>query len=314
MKHLWSAFEEVHKIIDKSNNIAVVSHRNPDGDTVGSNCALSEILTKQLGKNTVSVCIDPIPKSLLFINHPFKHKIREDTDLLIAVDCSSEDQVALGNLSKMKIPIINIDHHPTNSKFGKLNIIEAQAASTTEIIFNFLKFLDSDFTPSIATCLLTGLYTDTGSFMHSNTTPASYKMASYLIRNGAKMQSIINNLFKNQSIDQLHLWGRVLGRVKLNENGNVVSKITENDFLNTNTSPNDLSGVINYLNSVPAGNMSILIAEDRKGNIKGSVRTSQSDLDVSEVCKKFGGGGHKKAAGFTIPGKIVGEEVWKIHG
>jgi phosphoesterase RecJ-like protein len=221
------------------------------------------------------------------------------------------DQINFPEIDKKQI--VNIDHHPTNKKFGEINIVDEKVACATEILYDFFEFIKAKITPNTATYLLTGIYNDTGSFMHSNTSLSSYKIAAKLVEAGAALPKIVKHMFKTQSIEQLRLWGKVLSNARMNKKGALVSKVTNDDFIETNSSPSDLMGVINYLNSVSQSNMSILLSEDMKGHVKGSMRTAKDNMDVASLCEKLGGGGHKKAAGFTIPGKIVSEEVWKIE-
>jgi phosphoesterase RecJ-like protein len=130
---------------------------------------------------------------------------------------------------------------------------------------------------------------------------------------GASANQIVENMFKTKTIEQLRLWGKVLSNIKVNEKGTIVSKITSDELLELNATPKDLSGVINYLNSVPNCKMSVLLSEDMKGNVQGSMRSADDNIDVSELSCKLGGGGHKQAAGFTMPGKIIADEVWRIE-
>jgi phosphoesterase RecJ-like protein len=312
MKNLQKDFEKAVNLIKKHKNILIISHRNPDGDTVGANLALKTVLSKHFGKKVSSACADPLPESLKFLpeSDSFIMQInKEKYDLIISVDCSSKDQLKFNEIEN---PIINIDHHPTNNNYGSVNIVDPDAASVTEILYDFFKFIEVDITPRTATNLLAGVYNDTGSFMHSNTTAYTYKIASVLVEAGASWSQIVENMFKTQSVQQLKLWGRVLSNARINKKGTIVSKVTQSDFKETHSSPQDLSGIINYLNSVSQSKMSILLAEDMHGHVKGSLRSKEDDIDVAMICEKFGGGGHKKAAGFTIPGKIVSEETWKI--
>lgn len=298
----------------------IISHRQPDGDTIGSNLALRKILMLYFGIKVTSACADPLPYSLKFLpDSKDVHKgfIEDEIDLIISVDCSSFDQIKYNeirpNFFKKNIQIINIDHHASNNNYGDLNLVDANAASTTMIVYRLIKALQVPIVPSVATNLLAGIYCDTGSFMHSNTCPEIYKIASDLMQSGASANEIVKHMFKTKTVEQLRLWGKVLENIKVNKKGSIVSKITANDFVDTNSSPKDLSGVINYLNSVPNCKMSMLLSEDMKGNVQGSIRTNEDEFDASEISCKLGGGGHKKAAGFTLPGKIVAEEVWRIE-
>jgi len=319
MKDINKEFQKAASLISNSEKILIVSHRNPDGDTIGANLALKQVLSGT-GKQIVSACADQIPFSLVFLPGSTNIQIPinpEDFDLIIAMDASSTEQIKyeeiIAIINKKKIPVINFDHHATNKNFGTVNIVNTDAASTTEVLYEFFKFLDIDLIPQIATCLLAGLYSDTGSFMHSNTKQSSFNIASELLSKGASITQIINNMFKTHTVEQLKLWGRVLENARANKKGSIVSKVTQKDFDETGSSPRDLTGIINYLNSVPNAKMTILLAEDTKGNVKGSIRTQNDDIDATKISGKFGGGGHAKAAGFTIPGKIVSEEVWRIE-
>jgi phosphoesterase RecJ-like protein len=266
-------------------------------------------------KNIISACADPLPFSLLFLpeSKSITHEISlNKVDCIISVDCSSKDQMKFP-ITKKDIPLINIDHHTSNNKFGSTNIVVTNAASTSEILYQLFEYLKTPISPQIATYLLSGLYCDTGSFMHSNTSAEVYKIASKLMNAGASLTQIVKNMFKTHTIEQLKLWGKVLNNARLNKKGTLVSKITASELKETNASPRDLTGIINYLNSVPNVNMSILLSEDLHGNVQGSVRSAKDGINAAEVCEQLGGGGHEKAAGFTIPGKIVSEEIWRIE-
>jgi len=296
-----------------ASNIAIISHKGPDGDTTGSNLALKEALT-QLNKNVTSFAKDPLPIGLQFLPgaDTFLSEFNpHDFDLIIALDCGASYMMKFDFDLKAK-PLINIDHHPSNEHFGQVNLVDEKAAAVSEIMYFLIEYLGAKITPSIATCLLTGLYTDTGSFKHSNTNSLTLKIASNLIAKGADFKKIVKNQFHSNRVNQLRLWGRVLKRARLNEKGATVSAVMEKDFEDLNVKPEDLTGVIDYLNSIPDSKFCILLAEDQKGNIKGSFRTQDNEIDLSQIAGLFGGGGHKKAAGFTVPGKLEEEVVWKI--
>jgi len=317
---LSEKLQQIEQMIQSAQDIVVISHRNPDGDTIGANIALAEIIRSHFGKRVNSACIDQLPSSLRFL--PGSAGFRtdfgvEDVDLIIVVDCGSLNQTRFNEkikeAFKKNILVINIDHHPSNEYFGTLNIVMPETAATCEIIYYFARHLNIKISKSMATAILTGLYTDTGSFMHSNTTETVYRIAAHLMGLGANFKHIIKHVFKTKSIKQLRLWGRVLENAKLNENGTIVSKVTEEDFGQTEAAPEHLSGVVNYLTSVPQSTLSVLLSEDGTGHVKGSLRTLNNSIDVSEICSKFGGGGHKKAAGFTLPGHIVEKRIWTIE-
>lgn len=317
-------FKEAKNLIEKAERILIVSHIHPDGDTVGANLALKMTLEDNFNKEVIPFCYDSMPESLDFLKDSDSFLNIEslktekipinEIDLFIVIDCSSTTVTNLSILSKkLKTPVINIDHHATNSKYGSLNIIDSESASTCEIIYSFLEFLKTPITRDIATCLLAGIYCDTGSFMNENTTHKSFQVSKMLTEKGANIQIIIKKMFKTHSIEKLRLIGKVFQNAKRTHQGGIVSKITKNEFHEIKASPYDVTGIVNYLNTIPGSKFSVLLSEDFKGNIKGSVRTNDDKIDASKISQQFGGGGHKKAAGFNIPGKIVVDEVWRIE-
>lgn len=311
MQKYLQEFEQIKNLILRSNNIAIISHKGPDGDTIGANLALKHTL-KNMGKNVTSFAHDPIPLSISFLKDANKFRTDlnpQEFDLIIAVDCGASYMMKFEFTHSQ---LVNIDHHPSNDFFGLINIVDPQMAATVSIIYFLLEYLNTPITPDIATCLLNGLYSDTGSFRHSNTDSLTLKIASNLVARGADYRTIVKNQFHSNRIEQLKLWGRVLSRTRLNEKSAAVSAVTEKDFDELNTNAEDLSGVIDYLNTISESKFCVLLAEDGNGNIKGSFRTQNEEIDLTQIAGLFGGGGHKKAAGFTIPGKLEQEVVWKI--
>ncbi|MFA5843176.1 MAG: bifunctional oligoribonuclease/PAP phosphatase NrnA [Candidatus Gracilibacteria bacterium] len=310
--------QEVKNLLQSAQRIVIISHRGPDGDTLGANLALKHAL-KQWGKEAISACVDAPPEYSFMLDGIFEFVNDFDltqTDLVIAVDCGAHYLMKFHEtkpgLLGGKIPLINIDHHPSNDRFGTHNLVDADAAACSLILYDLLLEWGFTITRDMATALLMGLYYDTGSFMHSNTTPKIMETAAQLLNRGADMKRIVKALFHTNPIPQLHLWGRVLSRTRISEKRAVVSAATKKDYTECQADPDHLSGVIDYLNSVPESRFSVLLSEDQKGNVKGSFRTQSDDVDVSELAALFGGGGHKKAAGFTIKGHLQPETVWKI--
>lgn len=313
-------FRQIKDLIEKATNIAIISHKNPDGDTIGANLALTHAL-RSVGKNAISFAKDPAPAATGFL--PGVSNIRSELnpsefDLFIALDCGAAYMMRYEIehpelLDRSQTTLINIDHHPSNEHFGNVNVVDPEASATSALIYFLIESLGILINRDIATCLMNGLYSDTGSFKHSNTDPITLKIASNLVARGADFRTIVKKQFHHNRINQLRLWGRVLSRTRINEKGATVSAVMEKDFEELGATPEDLSGVIDYINSVPGSKFCILLAEDQKGNIKGSFRTQDDMIDLSKIAGLFGGGGHKKAAGFTIPGKIEQEVVWKIR-
>jgi phosphoesterase RecJ-like protein len=301
----------------KSKRALIITHKNPDGDTMGSALAIYDLL-HSLNKEATVFCVDPFPESFYFLSR-FESVVHEfdinDFDIALTLDCGADYMTGITNthpeLFNGRFPLINIDHHKSNDDFGTWNIVDTSAASTTLIIAEALEFLDYKISHRMATCLMCGLFTDTGSFQHSNTTPRELRMAAHLMRKGASIHQIRNNIFKNNKISTMKLWGRVLSRAYKDSGGITISNVSDDDFRETGSNATELSGVVDFLNSVPDSKFSLLLTENN-GKVKGSFRTMRDDVDVANIAGQFGGGGHKKAAGFTLPGKLEKEVRWKV--
>ena len=216
-------------------------------------------------------------------------------------------------LNRNATTLINIDHHPSNDFFGNVNIVLPDAPATCFILFLFFSYCGWTITPSMATCLLHGLYYDTGCFMHSNTSAEAYRVAARLKALGGDSDRCVKEEFHSASINKLRLWGRALSRICINEKKAVVAALTQNDYDEEGANHEDISGLVSYLNHVPEAKFCVLLTEDGRGNIKGSLRTQREDIDLTSITGLFGGGGHKKASGFTIPGRLVEKKIWSIQ-
>ncbi len=310
--------EEILDKVQQSQNILIISHRNPDPDCLGSNLALRQIFIT-MGKNVDSACVDEIPDIYNFFSElkDFKQDVKpKKYDLFFTLDCGSVDQAGLPvrypQIASLEKPLINIDHHPSNSYYGSINLINDHAASTTMILYYLLLNWKVKISPYLATCLLFGLYYDTGSFMHSSVDDDVLKVASELLEKGARQSLIVKKLFKNHTVEQLRVWGKALSNVRVTENNVIVTGIMEKDFNECRANASDLSGLIDYLSSVNGTKFATILSHDAQGNVRGSLRTRREDVNVSEIAKNFGGGGHKKASGFSIKGKLNKKTYWSI--
>lgn len=314
-----SEFDRARDHLLQASRILIISHKNPDADSVGANLALREVL-ENLGKKAESACADAIPENCDFLRSA-KNFLSDfnpvDYDTIVTVDCGSHNLIKFHEkkpelLDRNKTFIINIDHHLTNDYFGNINVVMPGSAATCFMLYLFFTYSGWGINQSIATSLLHGLYYDTGSFMHSNTSAEVLRVASRLKAHGADHDLCVKKQFHNTSINKLKLWGKALERIEMNSKNAAVTALTKKDLLEQNLDPEDISGLINYVNSVPDAKYSLILSEDFKGNIKGSLRTQNEDIDLSAIANLFGGGGHKKAAGFTIPGQLKEKKIWQI--
>ena len=304
---------QIKEEIDKANNILLLSHKNPDGDTIGSNLAL-HIYLKSLNKNITSFCVDELPDYLNFLpqsnlisnNHlVFAKKY----DLVVALDSGSLEYAGVKDLLTAlddNYKLINIDHHATNPLYGDINLVIDNASSASEVVFRLLKDWNIEWNNQIATCLACGIITDTGGFLNPATNYQALVAASELVDNGANINKIVQiTLSKNNLLD-LRIWCRAFERLtKVDKYDLVYTFLTEEDYIETGVNKDAANNLVNFLQLLKEARVILLLTEDN-GIIKGSFRTTQ-DVDVSELAKLFGGGGHKKAAAFSFEGKLIND-------
>ncbi len=308
-------------IFQSARRVCCICHRNPDGDAIGSVTGVSLLLAEHVPDVPAETyCVDPPPPTFHFL--PSAHRIRTDLqpkegDAFVFVDCAEPHLTEMHErfpelFDRTTYPSVQFDHHGSNSKFAQVNFVFADAASTCEIVLAFADEAGWHVSSEAATCLLTGVYTDTGGLLHSNTTSRVYRTVARLLRCGARHQTIVKDVFRTAKPSTLRLWGRVLEKISITEEGAAISGLTEGDFRATGAEYSELTGAIDYVNAVPGMKFSLILAE-REGKVKGSLRTMRDDVDVSALAAKFKGGGHKKAAGFALPGKLKSETRWKVE-
>lgn len=281
---------------------------------------VGNISLKRISENKLIVVVTP-KEGLLT---PANIRIEEgsfNTDLVIVLDCANPNLI--GPLYEQnpnlfyEVPVVNIDHHTGNSNFGKVNLVDITASSTAEILVSLLETLGKDvpgiLDADIATCLLTGIITDTNSFQNSNTTPKSLTVAAQLVAAGARQQEIIKQLYKTRSLSTLRLWGRALSYVKADPALRFAwSVLTKADFAAAQAAPEESSGVIDELLKTVSDTDFVLLLAERDGHIHGSLRSVNPAADVLRIAEVFGGGGHPAAAAFQIPNAQLAQKENEI--
>lgn len=304
--------KKIEGFVDRSNKILVLLHQSPDGDTIASSLALKEFLVAA-GKEVRLVVNDTIPEVFDFL--PGSEEIAGDFllgdfDLIFTVDCGDVKRTGfpsrLGRACLNK-PLVNIDHHTKNDlhKIATVNLVDQRAAATAEIVWELLLVLGAEITPRIATLILAGIYFDTGGFQHSNITDKTLKIASKCLSHGGRMGLVSSRMNYSKSSSALRLWGLALSKIELNEYGIAVSYISSDEIESVGAKNDDASGIVNLVNSLPSARVAILFVETPDGTIKASLRTESSVADVARLARLFGGGGHKKASGFTLEGRLA---------
>lgn len=272
--------------------------------------------------NKVNIIFTPKRGHLSEDNISF-NKGKIDYDLIITVDCAELSQ--LGEVYEnnielfQQIPIINIDHHISNSHFGKLNCVDIMASSTTEILLPLFEEMEKEtqkdlMDEDIATLLLTGIITDTGSFQNANTTPKSFAKSAQLIAHGARQQEIIQHIYKTKQLSQLKLWGRVLTKIQTDEKHRIVwSVVSQQDFKDTESAEEQTGDIIDELmTNAPGAEVVMLMKEKKDKSVSVSIRTTNPSIDATRIAENFGGGGHTQAAGFRMENKNLREAEHEI--
>lgn len=315
-------FNQLTKTVASANQILLVSHANC-GDATGAVTATYLALSR-LGKKVTAYLPAPVPKIFRFlpkseviISDASKIKLA-DYDLLFCVDLGEPKLSGLMDKWESRpheLITIDFDHHFTNSGFGTLNVLDKTASATCVMLYQWFTSADFTIDRSIATCLLTGILTDTGSFSNAATNELALRIASELLLRGASSARATQEITQSKTLSELKLWGRALERLQAQDDvGLVTTVITQNDLQEFDVGSEGVEGVANFLSELGDYRAVLVLKEQADGTVKGSLRTTRDDVDVSALAKVFGGGGHKKAAGFTVKGKLVETtNGWKVE-
>lgn len=309
--------------IHSGTKIAVIAHVNPDGDSLGSTMGFSLAL-KKLGAEVSIFVNDDIPNRYQFLPQIsmatlYNPKESYSFDYCFVLDCG--DEYRLGNsisILEKSQQVINIDHHISNSAFGDINLVDPEASSTCEIVYNIIvQDLGIEIDEAIATCLYTGIVTDTGNFRYDSTGPDTHRIAATLLEKGVSIREVTYHLHQNNSFSSTKLLGHLLGGMELHFQGKVViMKVTEKILEEYQVQYDEVEGMINYGRDIEGVEVAVILKELPHNEVKISLR-SKTTFDVSKLAQTFGGGGHRKASGAKVSGTIeaVQEEILhKIQG
>ncbi|MEE3035570.1 MAG: bifunctional oligoribonuclease/PAP phosphatase NrnA [Bacteroidota bacterium] len=305
---------EFNSLLEKSKNTIIIPHKNPDGDALGSSLALNFFLMKK-GLNSVVVSPNDYPSFLNWL--PGQNKIINflsnqkkvislinDADLILTLDYNDLSRTGEMEslLNSTEIPFVMIDHHENPKSYASITFSEPQISSTSEIVYNIISKLDKNIIDSkIATCLYTGIMTDTGSFRFPSTTSKTHLIASRLIAYGANHSKIHQNVYDNYTFDRIRLLGTCLSNLKKIKNLPVVYTFLSQEDLNLNNfEKGDTEGFVNYGLSLKNIFLSVIMIEDKSQNIIKMSFRSKGNFSVNKFAKTyFNGGGHNNAAGGT---------------
>src|SRR6476659_1684772 len=298
----------------------VVTHENPDGDALGSLLATTVAL-RRLGKDVLMFLSGsaPLPREYAFMQlDGLLRELPDDIEdrVLVAVDCAKADRIGSDTapLERAKL-VLDIDHHHDNTRFGAANLIVADASSTGEVLRDVFRELGVELTPELAEPLYIALVTDTGRFQYANTTPKALRLAAELVDAGADIHAVFQEVYESVEFAKLKLLARARDRAEVLEGGRiVVSHLLRADFVEAGASEPYSEGIIDYLRAVEGAELAVLVREQLTQlaqTYKGSLRSSIDELDVSAIARRFGGGGHRQAAGFStdLPLEQIVEQI-----
>ncbi len=300
--------ERVAEELRARDRFLLTAHEGPDGDALGSLLGMHEVLT-QLGKDSVMFLAAkefplPIEYRFLPLEEVFHEPPADMADrTVVFLDCGNIDRMPVDFLTAGGNDVINIDHHHDNTRFGDVNLVEVGASCTAEIVYDLALLLGAQITREIASALYVGLITDTGKFMYENTNAHTHRVAADLIEAGVDVDDTYRRLYERVPLEKLRLVARALGGIqRYCDDRLTVGYITLDDYAATGAGEEMTEGVIDHLRSIEGTKVAAVIRDlDGPGRAarKVSLRSSEGDVDVSAIARKNGGGGHKRAAGFS---------------
>jgi phosphoesterase RecJ-like protein len=303
-----SDLERVGAELKSRDRFLLTAHEGPDGDALGSLLGMHHLLT-QLGKDSVMFLASkefplPIEYRFLPLEEVFHEAPADMADrTVIFLDCGNIDRMPVDFLTAGGNAVINIDHHHDNTRFGDFNLVEVGASCTAEIVYDLAILLGARITREMASALYVGLITDTGKFMYENTSSHTHRIAAELVDAGVDIDDTYRRLYEHVPIEKLRLVARALDGIQRHcGNRLVLTYITASDYEETGAGEEMTEGVIDHLRSIEGTKVAAVIRDlvDRGSAArKVSLRSSEGDVDVSAIARLRGGGGHKRAAGFS---------------
>ncbi len=295
------------RLFREKRRFLLACHENPEGDAIGSELALALSLRK-MGKTATVLNADPVPGNLAFLPGADTVVASEDGsgyEVAVVLDCGSPERTGRvgGELRKPPV-LVNVDHHRTNERHGDLCLIDPDAAATGILVYRILRAMDAPLDHEVAVNLYVAVLTDTGSFHYANSNPEAFGVAGEMIRHGVDPWAVAEQVYETQSPERLRLLGRVLSSLELVAAGRVASVTTrQRDLAECGATKDHLEGFINHPRSIRGVEVAVAFREEGPGEIRVSFR-SKGRFDVSQVATRFGGGGHRNAAGCTVNGTV----------
>lgn len=303
-------YSKLNDIIKSSKNILIISHVNPDGDTLGSMCGLYCAILDNFKKKCDMVAISKIPDVYSYLPHLSEVKNVDDLDksreydLVINVDVAALDRACDAKILFEKAKFtVNIDHHKTNIAYGNLNFINPDASSTGEVLFGCFENMNWKVNLDCAICIYTAILTDTGSFRFDNTKPSTFEVASKLVEIGVQPSDIYKKVYESDSKTLVMFQAHCISKAKFLEDDKIAyTLVYKKDMEKFSAGDDCMEGLTEKLRAIVTTRIAFVAKEMKSGGTKISMRSKFAD--VAEICSVFGGGGHKFAAGCTIKAPV----------
>ncbi len=304
---------KIFEKIDEAGHIVLIAHLNPDADSFGSASAMYTHLMRLEKKVTLFCASERVDSNLKFLPwfDKLRHHLPSRYDLAISFDCASASRLGVEDVQ----PLINIDHHSSNSNYGTLDCVDTKAISTTQVLYDLFRSNDIKINAKMATALYAGLVDDSQGFSTAKTDAKSFEMAAHLAKSGADTQACSRALMQTMSLAAMRLKGMMLQEVRLLDDARIAAlAVTRKMMEETGAKEVDCEAALQESLYLPTVRLAVMIRENADGTLKGSLRGSD-ETDLSKVAGHFGGGGHKHSAGFELSGhslESVMEETIKI--
>jgi phosphoesterase RecJ-like protein len=299
---LEDVVDDIRGIVDRSTVIVCLPHKDADADSLGSALGFALSL-RAMGRDVRVVVPSPLPRMLEYLPgfDTISDSVGDRVDALFTFDCATVERFGdKQDLVRTTATVVNVDHHVSNEGFGSINLVDAGASATGQVVHRLLTTIGAPITADVATNLYAALFTDTGGFRHENTNERALRLGADLVAAGANPGWVALKSYKSRSVSQLKLEGLAVARLRTELGGRLIwSEITQAMLDDTGSDIQESEGVIDQLQSIDTMEIAVLFKESAPGVTKVSVR-SRDPHDATAVCQPFGGGGHRRAAGAEV--------------